>query len=351
MNERQKESHPTRGFAIAVLGALATFAFAASPALAGSGPCKANAKAGLKSCKAEIQEEFFEAIGICANEPDPAERADCVEEAGDTTEAGLECVAVFEARNELCDEIGPGAYDPDFEAEDFDSDFTLLTNPNPYFPLGIGNTWKYENDEETIDIAMLDKTKRIDDVTCLVSHDTATVEGIVVESTDDWYGQAKDGTVYYCGEISLNYEAFAGDDPDEPELVDIDGSWKADRDDAKPGVVMQAGPAPGPPYRQEFAFGEAEDVGQVLSSSYSFGNGQGLDDFVPEALVAHFCASSDCVVTRETTPLNSEANERKYYAKDVGMFLEVDLVGGGFVPLVACNFHALCDDIPDVGEE
>jgi len=350
--EQQSAARRTRTLAAAVGAAFTGIAFAAVPAAAGGvGPCSTNAQAGLQSCKAELQEEFWEAIGNCANEPDPFERAECVEEAGDTSEAAEECLAVYEARNDLCDEIGQDAYDPEFEAEDFDSDFTALTNPNPYFPLGIGNTWEYATAEESISIEVLDATKLIDGVTCITSRDVAAEEGVVVESTDDWYGQGIDGTVHYCGEISRNFELFEGDDPEEPELVDVDGSWKADRDDAEPGILMPASPEPGAPYRQEFAFGEAEDVGQVLSNAYSFGNGEGLDEGVPEALADYFCSAGDCVVTKDTTPLEPDALEHKYYANGVGLFLEVSLPDGDFVPLVACNFHALCDGIPDVSEE
>lgn len=310
-----------------------------------------NARAGLKSCSAEVREELWEAIGNCANEPDPVERADCIADAQDLSEAVEECELVFEARNALCNAIGQGAYDPDFESEDFDSDFTALSNPNPYWPLGIGHTWEYATDEESISLEVLDETKLIDGVTCIVLRDVASEEGVVVESTDDWYAQAIDGAVHYCGEIAQNFESFPGDDPEKPELVDVGGSWKADRDDAEPGIIMQAVPAPGAPYRQEFAFGEAEDVGQVLSSSYSFGNGEGLDAFVPKALADHFCADGDCVVTLDTTPLEPDARERKYFAAGVGLFLEVDLTGESFVPIVACSFHALCDSIPGVAAE
>ena len=74
-----------------------------------------------------------------------------------------------------------------------------------------------------------------------------------------------------------------------------------------------------------------------------------LDDFVSEALADHFCENEDCVVTRDFTPLEPGVEERKYYAREVGLFLEIDLEEESFVPLVECNFHALCDDIPEVG--
>ena len=46
-----------------------------------------------------------------------------------------------------------------------------LTNPNPYYPLAIGNVREYVGGEETIRIEVLDKTKLIEGVTCIVVND------------------------------------------------------------------------------------------------------------------------------------------------------------------------------------
>ncbi len=316
----------------------------------GGSPCKKNASAGYRSCREEIQEEFWEAVGNCVFESDLDEVAGCLADALDTGEAKEECRDVYDARIDICRDL-PGAYDPPFDPATFDDDFSSLTNPNPYYPVGIGYAWHYETEDEAIAIDIRAATKLIEGVTCITAHDEASEEGVVVESTDDWLAVALDGSVHYCGEISLNFELFEGDDPEVPELVDIDGSWKAGRDDAKQGVLMQAVPAPGSIYRQEWAFGEAEDMAQVLSNSYSYGNGEGLDFNVPEELAEHFCENENCVVTRDFTPLEPGVEERKYYARGVGLFLEVGQEEGDFVPLVDCNFHPLCDDIPDVGED
>jgi hypothetical protein len=37
-------------------------------------------------------------------------------------------------------------------------------------------------------------------VTCVVVNDKVTMGGVVVEDTNDWVAQARDGDVYYCGE-------------------------------------------------------------------------------------------------------------------------------------------------------
>ena len=50
-------------------------------------------------------------------------------------------------------------------------DFRNLTNPNPYFPLAIGSRWEYRSAEETDVVQMLNRTKLIDDVRCIVVRD------------------------------------------------------------------------------------------------------------------------------------------------------------------------------------
>ena len=60
--------------------------------------------------------------------------------------------------------------------------------------------------------------------------------------------QAKDGAVWYCGEETASFDTFRGDRPQTPELVSIDGSFKAGRDGDKPGIIFQRAPAPGQVY-------------------------------------------------------------------------------------------------------
>jgi hypothetical protein len=120
--------------------------------------------------------------------------------------------------------------------------------------------------------------------------------------------QDLDGNVWYCGEIARNFESFPDDAPKEAELVDIDGSWKAGREGAKPGIIMPAAFQIGDVHREEVTLGEAENVAEVAAS-----------EMVPAAT-----CSGDCLVTRNFTPLQPGVEELKYYAPEVGLFLEVD---------------------------
>lgn len=330
---------------------VASLAVVALPAAAGwkhhhkrTRACSSSARLGFVACKADIKDDFFEASAICANESERDARNECFDEALAERRDGAEgCDEVKDARLDLCRALGEEPYAPEYDPAGFE---TVFDDLNPYFPLAPGNTWTYEGGDEVISVEVTDKTKLIDGLTCLVVNDTASEEGSAIEVTDDWYAQKSDGTVVYCGEISFELETFDGDDPEEPEVVGIDGSWKAGRDGAQPGVAMQGDPEPGQIYRQEWAFGEAEDIGEVISDSYGYGSDGELDFLVPQALAEHLCGGDDCVVTRDTTPLEPEANELKYYAPGIGVFLEIDLVEETTTVLTGCNVDPLCDTLP-----
>lgn len=295
--------------------------------------CSKTAKAALRACGAEVKDDYWITIGNCTNIGDPAERADCRGEAKLARSDGKEeCADQYEARLEVCAAVGEERYDPDFDPSNFvdPREIGNSVTPNPYFPLVSGNRWVYEStfiDEdgeevtETITVEVTDETKLIEGVTCLVANDVVEEDGEVIEDTDDWYAQDLEGNVWYCGEIAKNFETFEGDDPEVPELVDIDGSWKTGRDYAKPGILMFDMPEVGRTYRQEMSLGEAEDVAEVLSVTGS-------------ASVPAASCSGDCVVTRDFSPLEPGVNENKYYAPGIGLILEVDPETGDRVELV-----------------
>ena len=96
-------------------------------------------------------------------------------------------------------------------------------------------------------------------------------------------------------------------------------------------------------YVEEASLGNAEDVTEVLSTSYSYGSGgPELNELVPPDLAALFCAAGDCVVTRNFSLLEPGIFARKYHARGIGVFLEVEPDEGKAVRLVSCNFDSRC---------
>ncbi|MFI5317588.1 MAG: hypothetical protein ACHQ6T_17940, partial [Myxococcota bacterium] len=219
------------------------------------------------------------------------------------------------------------------------------------FPIAIGDRWEYQSNQangtETDVVEMLDATKAISGVTCIVGHDVVKDGDDLIEDTNDWFAQAKSGEVHYCGEEAKQFESFDGDVPRVPELVGNEGSFKAGTDGAESGILFLATPTVGALYRQEFSLGVAEDVSQVLSTDYTFGANADLDVLVPPLLAALLCVHpKDCVVTEDFSPLEPGPVERKYYAKGIGDFLEVTPDTGEVQQLVGCNFDPRCGMLP-----
>lgn len=309
--------------------------------------CSQTANLLFHACRTEAQDDFFKAQAICLNVSDKAERAQCLADATTARNEGRQlCGEQRTGRLDTCKSLGENRYDPDFDPALFDNDFANLTNPNPYFPLGIGNRREYAGGTESIIIEVLNETKLIAGVTCIVVRDVVTNDGDLIEDTDDWFAQAKNGDVHYCGEEVKDFESFDGDEPRLPELVSIDGSFKVGRDGDKPGIIIPRFPTVGKVYRQEFSVGNAEDVVEILSTTYKFGNNPELDQFVPQQLAALLCSASDCVITKDYTPIEPDVFERKYYARGIGLFLEVKPDTGEAVQLVNCNFDARCTSLP-----
>jgi hypothetical protein len=308
--------------------------------------CSATAQAVFRACSNQTRDDYWIGVGVCINESDGRDRTECFTDLKDSyDEANDECAAQRRSRGTVCKAIGEGRYDPEFEEADFDTDFRNLTNPNRYFPLGIGSRWQFRSATQSIVVHVTSATKLIDDVRCIVVRDEVSEGGVVIEGTNDWFAQAKDGNVWYCGEETAEFETFKGDRPRKPELVSIDGSFKADRDGDKPGIIFLANPTPGQTYIEEASLGNAEDATQVLAVDYSFGRYPKLDQLVPPRLARLLCAN-DCVVTKNFSQLEPGVFERKYYAPGIGVFLETAPQTGEVVRLVKCNVDPRCALLP-----
>ncbi len=301
------------------------WSFVGDYALAESG-CAASAHTQRLACEFDLRDDFFTSSAQCldAVNQDPV----CFSDAEAEFDEGLEeCSDVLEARLDLCESLDDATHDPEF-GPDFVASFVdplqigVTIAPNPWFALVSGNLWVYEGDGETIEVEVTGDTKLIDGITCIVVIDTATEDGVVVETTNDWYAQDVDGNVWYCGEISENFEEFDGDETSDPELVDIDGSWKAGRDGSEAGVLLPFDPQVGDIFRQEFAQTDAEDAIEILAVDAT------------ETAAGGSCAGT-CLMTRDFTPLESDVEENKFYLPGTGLIVEVDLETGDRVELVS----------------
>jgi hypothetical protein len=186
---------------------------------------------------------------------------------------------------------GHKAYAPHIKPADF-----TTTIDNEYFPLKPGTTFVYEGGAERGEMTVTYDTKKVMGVECVVVDDRGYEAGKLIEKTYDWFAQDKQGTVWYFGEDTKEYE--------NGEVVSTKGSWEAGVDGAKPGIIMPSDPKVGHSYHQEYYPGEAMDMARVLSSNASVTLPYGSFDHVLE--------------TREWTPLQPGFSEKKYYVRGVG---------------------------------
>ncbi len=206
------------------------------------------------------------------------------------------------------------------------AEFTAVVT-NPWFPLEPGTRWTYRETTEDGDVVRVvvtatSVTRRIaNGVTARVVRDTVTLDGEVIEDTLDWYAQDAAGTVWYLGEDTAEFE--------DGEVTTRGGSFEAGVDGAQAGVIMPASPEVGMAYRQEYYEGEAEDNGEVLAFGQRAGVPAGQYD--------------DLLQTADTTPLEPDVLEHKYYAHGVGLVLTIDKEAGGREELLSVTEVAPAD--------
>jgi len=191
------------------------------------------------------------------------------------------------------------------------ADFTTEID-NTYWPMEPGTRWTYrELDSDgaafTVDVTVTSETKSIaNGIEARVVRDTVRQDGEIVEDTFDWYAQDAAGAIWYLGEDTAEFE--------DGELVSRGGSFEAGVDGALPGIAVPADPEPGMEYRQEYAAGEAEDNGAVLS--------------VDELVEVPYGRFDGALLTRDTDALEPDVAELKLYAPGVGPVLTLDISGG-----------------------
>lgn len=181
---------------------------------------------------------------------------------------------------------------------------------NKYFRLQPGRRFTYEGKTdkgvERIEVFVTGKTKKVMGVTTRVVNDKVWLSGKLIEDTDDWYAQDKEGSVWYFGEYSKEIK--------DGKVTGTKGSWTAGVDGAKPGIAMLAEPSIGDSYRQEYYKGVAEDMGDVVA----------LNQKVSVA----FGSFKDCLKTRDWSKIERSLNEYKYYSPDVGFLVLEEAVSG-----------------------
>lgn len=233
-----------------------------------------------------------------------------------------------------CKRDDPSNEDP---AEPAFSD-AVFTNPtlidNEYLPLNPGTVQLYlaetEDGIETTVVEVLEETKVVEGVTCVVVQDRVFLDELLIEDTLDWFAQDDEGNVWYMGEDVVNYEY---DDDDNLIGTDNEGAWEAGVDGAVAGIVMKESLTVGDSYQQEYYEGEAEDMGKIEAL--------GVEVELEDGRVYE-----DCLQTLEWSPLETDSEEYKYYAPLVGLIKE-EVVDGEESAEQKGIFLVGADQVPD----
>jgi len=147
-------------------------------------------------------------------------------------------------------------------------------------------------------ITVLDETRELAGVLTRVVEERETINGQLYEIARNYFAiDPQTGDVFYFGEDVNFYEGG--------RVVNQSGSWLADGSRNRTGLLVPGAPTVGMKYYQEVAPDTALDRAEVLSASDQCSTPAGVFE--------------ECLVLRETTPLEPRIAEQKIYAPGIGL--------------------------------
>ncbi len=183
-------------------------------------------------------------------------------------------------------------------------DFSTVID-NPWHPLIPGTVMSYEGTKDdrpaTQVVTVTNKTKTINGVKCVVVEDIMSLAGKPADRTMGYYAQDKDGNIWYFGEDVQELNS-------KGKVTKVEG-WHAGVDGAVPAIVMEASPAKGHTWVNEYT----NDHAEVVS--------------VEKAVKVPFGSYKDALMVKEWTPDEPDVLTNKYYVKDVGAVRDVAVKG------------------------
>ena len=203
---------------------------------------------------------------------------------------------------------------PDFSSAVFDPAQPI---DNPYFPMTDTRTYVYSGHDadgpvdERFEHTNTGPGPVIAGVQTFIQQDLEFEDGLLVEKTFDYFAQDTLGNVWYLGEDVTKFEY---DEDGNLIGTTTEGAWRAGVNGAEPGFIMPAELTEGFNYFQEHApADDAMDQGTIFVA------------FI-DTLTLEFGTFENVLQIFETTELEPDAREFKYYAPGVGLILvEEDL--------------------------
>ncbi|MGQ0796079.1 MAG: hypothetical protein ACT4N5_07865 [Nitrosopumilaceae archaeon] len=193
--------------------------------------------------------------------------------------------------------------EPNFEDSfDLETCSWSTTGSNPYFVLQPGYQLvlkgKEGNSVVQLTITVLDETKTIQDIPTRIVEESETKNGQLVEISRNYFSICtQNNNVFYFGEDVDIYQ--------DGRIVSHDGAWIHGKDGARAGLMMPGSPIVDYAYYQEIAPGVALDRAEIES----------LDERVKTPAGVF----EDSLEIFETTPLEPNAEDFKWYAPGIGL--------------------------------
>jgi hypothetical protein len=175
---------------------------------------------------------------------------------------------------------------------------------NPFFILEPGYQLVLEDGANRLVITVLNETRLVDGIETRMIEERESEDGQLVEVSRNYFAISKrTNSVYYFGEEVDEYKNGA--------IKSHSGAWLSGRNDAKFGLIMPGQNLLKGKYYQEIAPNVALDRAEIIS--------------LRETIKTPAGEFKNCLKTRETTPLEPDVIEYKYYAPGIGLVQEESL--------------------------
>ena len=229
---------------------------------------------------------------------DDEEDYDLRETRGDTLEAGND-TEQGESERET-------EYTTSLRAEDCTFSSTgrnpfFILEPNYQLVLAGGDA----SEAAEVTITVLNETRQVNGTETRVVEERESIGGELVEISRNFFAICEEtNSVFYFGEEVDDYESG--------NIISHEGAWLAGEDANRAGVIMPGTILLGARYYQEIAPNVALDRAETIDLGEVIQTPSG--DF------------TNTLITRETTPLEPDVAELKYYAVGIGLIQEEDLM-------------------------
>ena len=180
----------------------------------------------------------------------------------------------------------------------------LSTGKNPFFILEPGYQLVLESEREKVAITVLNETRMIGGVETRVVEEREEENGKLKEISMNFFVICKEhGDVFYFGEEVDIYE--------NDRIVRHSGEWRADEPDSRAGIMMPGTIFLGARYYQEIS-PNAMDRAEIMSNN--------------EKMQTPAGTFKNCLLTEETSALESDEECYKTYAPGIGLIQDEDLL-------------------------